>query len=75
MKVESIAEHSSILLTFIKRLLVLKTIFCLFESGRFTQVLLYNVPFENTFVTKLNVFNCTLVILYIVLEMLQKKQN
>ena len=46
MKVESIAEcsmeHSAILLTCIKRQLVLKTIFfCLFESGRFKQVVLY----------------------------------
>ena len=37
--VESIAECS--LLTCIKQLLVLKTIFGLCESGRFTQVLLY----------------------------------
>ena len=34
-------EHSAILLTCIKRLSILKTIFGLFESGRFTQVLLY----------------------------------
>ena len=33
-------EHSAIRLTCIKPQLVLKTIFCLFESGRFTQVLL-----------------------------------
>ena len=47
MKVESISEcfpleHSAILLTCIKRLLVLKTILGLFEIGRFTQVLLYS---------------------------------
>ena len=34
-------EHSALLLTCIKQFLVLKTIFGLFESGRFTQVLLY----------------------------------
>ena len=34
-------EHSAILLTRIKQLLVLKTIFGLIESDRFTQVLLY----------------------------------
>ena len=32
-------EHSAILLTCIKRLLVLKSIFDLFESGLLTQVL------------------------------------
>ena len=43
MKVESIAEcleHSAILLTCIKRYMVLKNFFALFWSGRFTQVLL-----------------------------------
>ena len=34
-------EHSAILLTCIKRQLVLKTNFGIFESGGFTQVLLY----------------------------------
>ena len=34
-------EHSAIRLNCIKQLSVLKTIFCLFEGGRFTQVLLY----------------------------------
>ena len=34
-------EHSAILLTFIKRYFVLKSIYGLFESGRFTQVLLH----------------------------------
>ena len=34
-------EHSAILLTCIKRQLVLKTNFGLFESGGFTQVLLH----------------------------------
>ena len=34
-------EHSAILLTCNKRTIVLKTIFRSFESGRFTQVLLY----------------------------------
>ena len=52
MKVESIAEfpmeHSAILLTCIKGYLVLKkTIFGLFESGRFTQVLLYDEMKKN----------------------------
>ena len=47
MKVKSIAEcshveHSAMLFTCIMQLLVLKIIFCLFESGCFTQVLLYN---------------------------------
>ena len=47
MMVKSIAEcslpleHSAILLTCIKQYFVLKTIFGLFESGRFRQVLLY----------------------------------
>ena len=43
MKVKSIAEgeRSAILLTFIKLLLSLKSLFCLFLSGRFTQVILY----------------------------------
>ena len=34
-------EHSAIFLTFIKLPFVIKTLFCLFLSGRFTQVLLY----------------------------------
>ena len=34
-------EHSAILLSCIKRYSVMKTIFGLFESGGFTQVLLY----------------------------------
>ena len=34
-------EHSAILLTFIKLPFVIKILFCLFLSGRFTQVLLY----------------------------------
>ena len=34
-------EHSAILLTFIKLRVVIKTLFCLFVSDRFTQVLLY----------------------------------
>ena len=42
MKVKSIAEcsPSAILLTYIKRLLILKSNFGLLESGRFRQVLL-----------------------------------
>ena len=43
MKVKSIAECSSILLTCIKRKRVLKTIFGLYESGSFTKVLLYSL--------------------------------
>ena len=38
-------EHSAILLTCIKRQLVLKTILCLFESGCSTQALLYMCMF------------------------------
>ena len=34
-------EHSAILSTFIKLPFVIKTLFCLFLSGHFTQVLLY----------------------------------
>ena len=34
-------EHSAILSTFIKLPFVIKSLFCLFLSGRFTQVLLY----------------------------------
>ena len=34
-------EHSAILLTFIKLPLSLRSLFCLFLSGNFTQVLLY----------------------------------
>ena len=34
-------EHSAIHLTFIKLHLLLRSLFCLFLSGRFTQVLLY----------------------------------
>ena len=54
MKVESIAEcspleHSAILLTCIKRQLVLKTNLCFFESGRFTQVLLYILVQQNCY--------------------------
>ena len=33
-------EHSAMLLTFIKLPVVIKILFCLFLSGRFTQVLL-----------------------------------
>ena len=35
-------EHSAILLTSIKLPFVIKTLFCLFLRGRFTQVLLYS---------------------------------
>ena len=35
-------EHSAILLTFIKRPFIIKIFVCLFLSGRFKQVLLYN---------------------------------
>ena len=35
-------EHSAILSTFIKLPFVLRSLFCLFLNGRFTQVLLYN---------------------------------
>ena len=35
-------EHSAILLTFIKLPFVIEALFCLFLSGRFTQVLLYS---------------------------------
>ena len=38
-------EHSAILSTFIKLPVVIKTMFCLFLSGRFTQLLMY---FENS---------------------------
>ena len=53
MKVESIAECSlcSIPQYFWPGLSdnwLWKTIFCLFESGRFTQVLLYTASFENS---------------------------
>ena len=43
MRVESIAEgvHSAILSTFTKLPCAIKILFCLFLSGRFTQVLLY----------------------------------
>ena len=41
-------EHSAILLTCIKQYLVLKTNFGLFESGRFTQVVLY-ISSKNVF--------------------------
>ena len=34
-------EHSAILSTFIKLPVVIKPLFCLFLSGRFTQVLLF----------------------------------
>ena len=36
-------EHSAILSTFIKLQFVIRSLFCLFLSGRFTQVLLYIV--------------------------------
>ena len=36
-------EHSAILSTFIKLPFVNEILFCLFFSGRFTQVLLYSV--------------------------------
>ena len=36
-------EHSAILSTFIKLPFVIKSLFCLFSRGRFTQVLLYTV--------------------------------
>ena len=39
-------DDSAMLVTCIKRLFVLKNIFGLFESGRFTQVLLYTVSIE-----------------------------
>ena len=42
MQVKSIeGEHSAIILTFIKLQFVIKIMFCLFLSGRFTQALLY----------------------------------
>ena len=44
-------EHSAILLTFIKLLFVIKILFCLFLSGRFTQVLLY-YQLKNSFKIK-----------------------
>ena len=58
MKVESIAEcsPSAILLTCIKRLLVLKTKFGLFESSRFTQVLLYAQIDKNNYYKVVNIF-------------------
>ena len=45
MQVQSIAEfntweHSAILLTFIKHTFFIRSLFCLFLSDRFTQVLL-----------------------------------
>ena len=43
MKVMLLLGHLTLLLTFIKRYLVLKTNFCLFESGCFTQVSLYKL--------------------------------
>ena len=36
-------EHSAILLTFSKPHLSLRSLFCLFWSGHFTQVLLYTI--------------------------------
>ena len=55
MQVRSIAEcskgiqgeHSTILSTFIKLPLSLRSLFCLFLSGRFTQVLLYFIGAQN----------------------------
>ena len=38
------AEHSAILSTFIELPFALRHLFCLFLSGRFTQVLLYSDP-------------------------------
>ena len=41
MQVKSIAEHSAILLTFLKLPVVIKTFVLSFLSGHFTQILLY----------------------------------
>ena len=42
-------EHSAMLLTFISYLLSLRSLFCLFLSGRFAQVLLYIHVWEGIF--------------------------
>ena len=49
-------EHSAILLTCIEQWLVFNTIFVLFESGRFTKVLLYFHEPSKIVVHFLNVF-------------------
>ena len=55
MQVKSIAEwgHSAKLLTFIKLPFVIKVIALSILSGRFTQVLLYNVLYPGPEVVKL----------------------
>ena len=40
-------EHSAKLLTYIKRYLVLKTIFGIFENGRFAQVFLIRIKYRS----------------------------
>ena len=47
MQVKSIKEHSAIRSTFIELPFVIKIFFCLFLSGRFTQVLLFSAPSNN----------------------------